>query len=446
LNRVPAYPRVLLMGASPFDGDDATAITVGSLFAGWPRASLLQVCANIPFISPEISGARRIERIPVGPVSKKNGGRSLSLGPVVGVGTGSRSDRGAILTRARITWRMIRDLQGRWTESRIRDGVAAFRPDIVYALGGSYSWCRLAFDLGRTQGVPVVFHFMDDWMNTLYRDAFLGGDHARRMDGFIRRMLSRSSLHFAISSDMADEYSEQYGKKFLPFMRCIESDIEECRPDPPNHQGTRLVYCGGLHLGRWKTLAALGNAIRRRSGITLKVYAPDAHLREVGSALFDNPVVEAGGSLRPGEELPVLRRFDAAVHVESFEPRAVAYTRLSISTKIPLYFAGPLPVLAFGPRNLSSIRWIESSGAGPVVDSMDSTAIGEALELLTSQKGRKVMKEAAWSRFQTCHAAETVRAEFRGSLTSIIPGDGDSAQTSRRFRENKRSECAEGQK
>lgn len=417
--RTGSYSKVLIVGASPFGADDATAITMRSLFADWPDGKITQVCANVPSGN---ESCRQIKYISTRRTSRHPKKFKLALGPVIGVGEENDSFKKQLSLRLRTTLRAVRDYLFKLRTARIKNEISGYGPDIIYALGGSLSWTRLAVELAGILDCPIVFHFMDDWPATLYRDAYGKTIWQYLLNRMVRKALKLGVRHFAISQDMALEYRSRYGKEFLPYMRCLERV-----PVIPKHPGDdkeslKLVYCGGLHLGRWRVLSKIGQVIQARSELdaSLTIYAPASHLKEVGGFFGGLKSITIGGSLDPGKEQSTLSLYDVAVHIESFEARAAAYTRLSISAKIPMYFAIPLPILAIGPGNLSSMRWISSSRAGVVVEKQERYQIEEALVILKSRERRKELAEAAFRMYKEFHEASSVRNRFLESLNRII--------------------------
>ena len=144
----------------------------------------------------------------------------------------------------------------------------------------------------------------------------------------------------AIGVAMAEEFTHRYGIPFRPFQNAVEVPLERPRlPDRPHNAPLRLLYVGGLHLGRWESLKEIASALPgllpdrlaacRDLRPSARPRAPD------GAVLTGTPALKVVGSLRAEEVPRVLSDADVLVHVESFDPAARRYTRLSVSTKIP---------------------------------------------------------------------------------------------------------------
>jgi hypothetical protein len=71
-----------------------------------------------------------------------------------------------------------------------------------------------------------------------------------------------------------------------------------------------------------------------------------------------------------------------------------------------------LPVLAIGPSNLSSIKWVDINKAGIVVDSDDKNKILCAIDILSRIEERKTRGESAFAAFRRYHESRAVRQRF----------------------------------
>jgi hypothetical protein len=96
-------------------------------------------------------------------------------------------------------------------------------------------------------------------------------------------------------------------------------------------------------------------------------------------------------------------------------------TRLSISTKIPEYLASGKPILAVGPDDISSIRYLKRLGISYIINSLDETSIkNELMKILNEKymhrdiglKGIKIAKDD--------HSIEKNRKLIRDNLYDVL--------------------------
>ena len=364
-------PRVLVIGAPPMRAAGST-LTMTNLFHAFPASHVAQL--HLDAGEPDAERVSRSMRLPgngstlervLRQVVRRQGTSQPSERRITAAGQGGSGSR----------TRLARDLAtaldllpaslprglGRW----VRD----FDPDIIYTQLGSVRVARLVHLVSSHLDIPVVPHFMDAWPSTLYADGELMGLGRRAVRRSLQAAVSSSPVILAISPEMAAEYSKRLEIRSEVFLNCVDDRDYATTSDTRDAAGPVLRYVGGLHLDRWRLLTKVAQALGRVSpSSTLHVNAPEADLGRYAKEFTALKNVVWGPSLAAHDVGPALHDSDLLVHVEAFGPAARAYTRLSISTKLPQYMASGRPVLGYGPPEIASMRHIERSGCGLVVE------------------------------------------------------------------------------
>ncbi len=428
-------PRVLIVASEAIEGTSGTAVTLTNLFGGWGDGALGQVIATaIPagltprwptYVMPRRSAP--VDHYPRSLLRAMRGGDRTNGNPAeqqIAASPASRSRRslaGGLHAQARA----IADMSPIVVPNDLRDWVLSFRPEVVYSLLGSVRIMRLARVVGKLSGVPVIPHFMDDWPATLYSSGEIGGIARVVMRRELSTLLRDAPTALTVSDAMAEEYTTRFGRSFRTFANPVDVHLA---PSAPRAGGDelRLMYVGGLHLERWKVLRNLGRQLdvinMGAPSWFLVIHAPATDLSRYASAFEGLASVQVGGSLAPDRVGAKLRDADVLLHVESFDPEIRRHTRLSLSTKIPQYFAANRPVLAIGPGDVASISLVASSGAGLVVSSDSGEGLRSALEVLARPDARSLMArhgvELATERF----SRTVVRQELKDLLDATRGG------------------------
>lgn len=436
------YPRVLVVNGEPFSQDSATGQTMCSLFKGWPRTRLAclytsrqdpdrTVCEHywrLPF-----SSLRCISNLMGEPVLTEKA-ETASAGDSAPVSAKSNRNNESAVYRytkwlkrylSAQTIRNIRDVDIYRIPAQILKEMDAFRPQVVYSMLGGNPFLQLVIDITGRHSIPVVPHFMDDWPTTLYRSSpfrfLLRSTMSRRLN----TVLNRSPKRMVIGDAMAQEYAARYGGEFLPFMNAVEPDILKQPVIPPKpRQKVRLVYIGGLHLNRWRSLRDIASALEqlRKEGLEVEglVYSQPRFAAEANK-LNIPPVMRFVGALAPSEIPTVLRDADIVLHVESFLPKYRKYTRYSVSTKIPECMASSRPILAYGPEELASIGYVRASGCGLAVGRQEhGNLVASLRELVASSELRERLGSRGHLVASKRHNAALQREHFRSVLRSVI--------------------------
>jgi hypothetical protein len=305
--------------------------------------------------------------------------------------------------------------------------IKAFRPDLIYSTLEGPHVISLVEDVSRKYGVNVVPHFMDDWIVRIlpHGDGILADWVRRRATGQALAVLSSAPARLVIGAAMATEYRERYGCVFEPFMNCVEpTAVSAGSRQVKNGVTFRFAYTGGLHLGRWDVLREIGQVLVSLTSpgtkAVIDVYAPHAP-SETASTLLNEAAIRYCGHVQPDQVQQLVADYDGLLHVESFADHVMAYTRLSISTKIPQYLSSGTAIFAYGPRDLASMQYLECNDCGLVVSDQSPGVLGQELRRFIRDRDLRTQLGArARSVAVMYHDAHTVRERFRRVLANAV--------------------------
>jgi glycosyltransferase involved in cell wall biosynthesis len=276
--------------------------------------------------------------------------------------------------------------------------------------------------------------FHDDWPATMYAADRVVAIPRRVLMAELARCLRGATVGIGNSEEMAQEYAARFGLPFHAFMNCV--DVGDYVPPSPLAEEMNFTYVGGLHLGRSEALqdilAAISITHKAGAKSRLILYAPVADLALLPERLVDSNCVTIGGSVSGDAMQEVLRRADVLLHVESFDSEVRKYTRLSFSTKLPLYMSVGRPILAYGPAEGASIRHVARKNIGIVVSEKGVEHLAPAVARLSANAGlRGQYGRAAWQQAKDLYAADQMRDRFGGVLTEAARAGGRLSESAR---------------
>lgn len=424
------YPRVLVVNGEPFTHTSATGLTLSSLFGAWPKSHLaclydsktepdLQRCAHYWHLNlSDVPLVRCVRRLLRKPISSQ--GLSVST---VKASLPHWTDRSRAYRRFSqlVSAQSIVELDHHRVSSALLQEIENYRPDVIYTMLGSNRIQRLTLDIARHFHLPIVPHFMDDWPTTLFRNSVFRPLLRPRLRAMLRDILQCAPVRLVISDAMASEYSRRYGGAYEVYMNAVEDEVfHNSHSIQYDHEVTQLVYVGGLHLNRWRSLQDIGRSLSDLAAQGVKAHATiytQARNVELANRVEVPGLMHVAGSLTASEVPSVLRDADILVHVESFDRRSNEYARYSMSTKLPEYMAAGRPILAYGPEDLASIQYIHDSEAGLSVGRRRRDELAKAIQaLVVSSELRTQLGERGQQVAMQRHAAKEQREKFRASL------------------------------
>ena len=239
----------------------------------------------------------------------------------------------------------------------LEDWVMVFQPQLIYSYLESPLIMNLVSRLTDRFHLPILPHFMDEWQNTL------NGRRPSDLWWFIRqklelhRILEYAPLGIAISDKMASEYQKRYRIPFHTFMNSANPCLFLSKQNTDVLKELHLVYAGsGLGLGREPIILYLARLVQElnRAGypITLTIIA---RIDQVDNLPQGDGVVVLD-FMQEEKLATLLSHNDIAVLAEGFDRGSMRYSRISFSSKIPVYLMSGCYILAIGPKSASLNR------------------------------------------------------------------------------------------
>lgn len=275
-------------------------------------------------------------------------------------------------------------------DKRLLKMIDAFKPQVIYTMGASFYIHKWTLLLSKRYQCPIILHYMDNWRQTAYTEDSRMLWLNKKLNRQVSRLEDRMENGLTISDEMAEVYQKLYRHHYYPLMNVVES-MDICQTE---HKNINIVYAGGLHLGRELLLAETEKAIieinKCGCNFRLLIYTSEDN-RKKNCCLFHNEVTTFCPAL-PHERIgEAYEQADILLHIESFDPQVIQFTKYSLSTKIPEYFASGKPLLCYAPETIASYRYIMESGAGYCVTTQEGLL--HALQTLQSPEVRYKMGE-----------------------------------------------------
>ncbi len=153
--------------------------------------------------------------------------------------------------------------------------------------------------------------------------------------------------YFTFSASQCKDIQEKYNVPTEPLYKCV--DLEKFQPKKPN-KVIRMVYAGRLYCNRWKSIAAIGDALMELNKDELKaelyVYSQDNLMKKQEKALSEDKYIHFMGATNPANLPQIYKEADIALHVESFDKKNMYATMHSFSTKIIDLMASTCAIMA----------------------------------------------------------------------------------------------------
>ena len=387
--------RVLIVNSNSVNVNNATGITLQSVLSELETDSLMELYWNT---IAEVTGKVNIKfkALDFAPLSLaglvfNNKGKEISGKMKNTAEHSAQSNRVVknVFTYLRQFITLQADLSRVKLTKQDFEDIRAFKPQVIYTLGGGVAALRLSYLLSKKLDLPIVVHFMDNWRHCIqWENNPLLGHYKKKLKKYCNLCYSRSTECIAISPEMARVYTEETGVRHSALMNSVR--VRDYLCSPREKDGVfRFVYTGGLHLGRDKGLYKIGEVIENvaaRKGVKTEfsIYTSSENIKAYSDNFKDLANTKLIEAVPHSEIRQVFQNSDFLVHTESDALVNNEFFKYSVSTKIPEYLASGRPTLFYGPQDIYLYKFLTDSQTAATADSEEK--LSEVIEAMIDGK------------------------------------------------------------
>jgi hypothetical protein len=290
--------------------------------------------------------------------------------------------------------------------SEIKEWVAEFKPDIIFAQGYNLTFTWLPMMLKKETNAKLAVLTTDDWPS--YQYAGMHGE-STLLKWLIRPVVKKSAelffkkadFSFAFGWPMAEEFKKRYKKNFtvlnhsddpkrfsiIQASRVYSSDI------------ITIVAVGTFNKYRYPLLMDLDEACIKlnESGLNVRVAVFSSSIdfegqKAIVSSRFIKLFPDPGN-----DELPArLKGADILILIEGFDEKFVSAIKLSVSSKAHLFMLSQRPIIVYSGPDAGIARYAKSLGWARTVCERSSFALKSEIEniLKNPEESIKLIKTA----------------------------------------------------
>ena len=304
----------------------------------------------------------------------------------------------------------------RWFTSDLKAWLTEIAPDVVFFASGDYSFMyKVANKIVEYLGIPMIVACVDDYyIHNKNQKSFIGRLEHKAFMNTVRKALNRATCILSICDAMSEQYSQLFQKPCYTLH--TPAPIKELNLD----QDARAIsYIGNLGYQRHEQVIEIARVIQKICPeLYVDVYSGERR-EDIIRALESEPGIRFNGSISAEEVYAVMEKSKIVIHTESFDPAIQDRVRFSVSTKIAeILMNGPC-LLAYGPRGIASIDYLENHRAAYVITSKDKLEEGLKEILGNKELYTKIISNARILA-QTNHRTEVNSTNVRRWLEDAI--------------------------
>lgn len=257
--------------------------------------------------------------------------------------------------------RLLRDLAwklSRWDNGNLARWLDREQPECIFLAPGYAKFIYdIVLSISQKRNLPMVTYLCDDYYFVKGPKGLFGNFCQRLLRKKVEQLMGKTAHLVTISPEMGARYADAFGVPTTTIMTGAAAIGNRPRTA---QQPDSICYFGNLGCGRQYALARVGrelDSINAELGtdFTLDVYT--AERNEGILSVFDGiQSLQLRGFVTGEAFRRAMENARLLLHVEGMDEESVERVRCSLSTKIADSLGSGIPLVAFGPRGISSME------------------------------------------------------------------------------------------
>lgn len=274
---------------------------------------------------------------------------------------------------------------GHWNNKQFRAWNDKINPDCIFFVSGDYAFMYdIALKIAKSRNIPLYVSCMDDYyFNNKNNGKFLGGFQYKHFMKSVNKAMSYSSAIFCICDSMTEDYEKLFNKKCVTIHTAASFEGKLV-----GDKKRKISYIGNLGYNRHLQLIDIGRALKKLGTDIdhIDVYSSEKREEILKLMTAENGIV-FHGSIPADEVKKVMAESLAVIHAESFDENIKNSVRYSVSTKIADSLMSGICILAYGPKEIASIKYLSDNNAAICITSEKDLKSG-LFKLISSPESR----------------------------------------------------------
>lgn len=257
---------------------------------------------------------------------------------------------------------LLRDLMWKfshWYTKELKEWVKEEEPTHIFVAPGN---AKLIYDvaikLSKELKLPIITYICDEFYFVNNVNTLLDKLRLKLIRNKMHQLMDRTSHIVTICDRLNELYSKEFDKPTTTIMTGASFDTTEKKVDIIKLKA--LYYFGNIICNRYISLADIGRVLKRinfenNTDFVLKIYT-NVKDRELLNYLSEIDTIRYCGHITGDEFYKVFHSADILVHTEAFDKESVDLVKNSVSTKIADSLASGIPLFAYGPAKVASMK------------------------------------------------------------------------------------------
>lgn len=246
-----------------------------------------------------------------------------------------------------------------WYHDGLKDWLDRQAPDCIFLAPGVAKFIYdFALRISKDRNIPIVAYICDEYYFVQRPGTMADRVRLKLLQNKMDALMQKSSHLVVISQELHEQYTAKFGLPATTLMTgaafARAETVSTCE------QPEAICYFGNVRSNRYISLGQIGQTLdeinrERGTDYRLNIYTSEKD-SEILEYLCRSDSVQLCGFVTGQAFEETLRRSGLLLHVEAFDAESIDRVRHSVSTKIADSLASGVPLLAYGPGEVSSMK------------------------------------------------------------------------------------------
>ncbi len=270
-----------------------------------------------------------------------------------------------------------------WFNKSLKNWIEEQNPTHLFVAPGTAKFLYdIALKISKKYNIPIITYICDDYYFVKKANGFLKRIQQNLLQKKIRKLMKHTSHIVTICKELEELYSKEFCVNATTIMTGSNYEISD--KVKVSKQPKTITYMGNIRCNRFMSLAEIGRTIdeiNKESGsnYSLEIYSAEKnkeilqHFDNIESVVFRGYV---GGA----DFDEIFHSAEILLHTEAFDDNSIDLVKHSVSTKIADSLGSGIPLFAYGPSGVSSMKHLISNDCAVI--STNKSELKETLERL----------------------------------------------------------------
>lgn len=272
---------------------------------------------------------------------------------------------------------LVRDFMWKcshWYNRELKSWLDREQPDRIFVAPGQASFLYdIALRISKTYKIPIVSYICDDYFFLKRPTNLLGRIHQFILESKIDLLMAKSSHVVTICDELRDIYFHKFKVPASTIMTgtnySISSNVKI------SNNPSMITYMGNIRCNRYRSLIKIGYILdeinsERMTNYQLHIYSSETD-KEILSSFCEINSIHFCGYVSGVEFERVFHSAEILLHTEAFDEVSIDLVKHSVSTKIADSLASGIPLFAYGPEQVASMKHLARNNCAIIATSKD---------------------------------------------------------------------------